>query len=156
MRGRKAKTALVGKKAESVGRGRGSREPFWVTQDSGLCSSQTPGSTRPFAGFAGQWESPGAGTELPGAVHPPPSSTATYNPLKVLLAGSPDTGTGSRSKSSKTCSSALLLQGHTTKIYKRGTQCAHRHTHTDIGVTQAHAICRGHVKTPGVCELKGL
>lgn len=134
--------ALVGKKAEVWGEGGAPVSPS--------------GSTRPFAGFEGQWESPGAGTELPGAVHPLPSPTATYNPLKVLLAESPDRRTGSRNKSGKTCLSALLLQGHTTKIYRRGTQCAHRHTHTDTAVKQAHAICRGHVKTPGVCVLKGL
>lgn len=83
-----------------------------------------------------------------------PSSLQTPQPhpshLRLLLAGSPYTGTGRRrSKSGITRLSTPLMPGRTMKIYIQGMHRTHTHTHAHTQdvcahthAWQARALCR--------------
>lgn len=112
-----------------MGRGRGSHEPFCVTRDPGLCSSQPPGSTRPFAGFEGQWESPGAVKSCQGLCTSCPLPQLLTTHLKCSRQGHLTQGQAVGAKAVKLVCQLYYYRANHKDIQERHTMCTQTHAH---------------------------
>lgn len=100
-----------------------------MTRDPGLCSSQPPGSNRPFAGFEGQWESPGAVKSCQGLCTSCPLPQLLTTHLKCSRQGHLTQGQAVGAKAVKLVCQLYYYRANHKDIQERHTMCTQTHAH---------------------------